>query len=277
MKSRAHRSVGARRPQLLNKGDSFRRRLWMETLEDRRLLSLDLVSTADPAVPIPANGLSYGSSISDDGRYVAYTSSSTDLVVGDTNGSDDVFVTDMTTRTATVVSTDSAGTQANGNCSSAVISADGLNVAFRSYASNLVPGGNNGYWHVFIKHLTSGITTLVSSNSVGNQGDGPSAVGGISADGRYVAFFSSGDNLVSGDTNGTQDIFVKDLATGITTRANTSSSGAQANNWSEYASISADGRYVAFESSADNLVSGDTNGYADIFVKDLSCPSGRRV
>ena len=115
-----------------------------------------------------------------------------------------------------------------------------------------------------------GNTTRVSVASDGTQANGGSFTPSISADGRYVAFASIAVNLVSGDTNGVQDIFVHDRQTGQTTRVSVASGGAQANGPSFDPSISADGRYVAFRSGADNLVSGDTNGRYDIFVREMN-------
>lgn len=108
---------------------------------------------------------------------------------------------------------------------------------------------------VFVRDLTTNSITLVSTASNGTQGNGGSTPG-ISANGRYVVFASGADNLVSGDTNGKTDIFVKDLMTNTTTRVSTASDGTQGNNGSYFPAISADGRYVAFDSDAD-MVSGD--------------------
>ena len=120
-------------------------------------------------------------------------------------------------------------------------------------------------------------TRRVSVATDGTQGNSLSESPSISADGRYVAFDSSASNLVSGDTNRTSDIFVKDLQTGTTQRISVASDGTQGNNYSENPSISADGRYVAFESYSSNLVSGDTNNRSDIFVKDLQTGTTKRI
>ena len=114
----------------------------------------------------------------------------------------------------------------------------------------------------------AGSTTLVSVSSSGEQGNNTSWKGSISADGRFVAFYSAATNLVSEDTNYATDIFVHDRQTSETTRISVSSSGAQGNGGSSNPSISSDGRYIAFESDASNLVSGDTNDFGDIFVHD---------
>ncbi|MBK7318045.1 hypothetical protein [Candidatus Villigracilis affinis] len=146
------------------------------------------------------------------------------------------------------------------------ISADGRYVAFMSQASNLVSGDTNGVEDVFIRDILTDTTTRVSvgtSSQANNSSFDPS----ISADGRYVAFYSWA-NLVGGDTNGTLDVFVRDTQDGITTRVSVDSNGVEANRASYYPSISADGRYVIFESFATNLVRGDTNGEIDVFMHD---------
>jgi flagellin-like hook-associated protein FlgL len=216
--------------------------------------------------------------ISADGRYVAFNSSATNLVAGDTNGQGDAFIKDTVTGVTTRISTDSAGNQATGGGGSYVyaISADGRYVAFNSRASNLVAGDTNGLTDAFIKDTVTGVTTRISTDSAGNQGTGGSfffsaIVSGISADGRYVAFISDNTNLVAGDTNGQIDSFIKDTVTGVTTRVSTDSGGNQATGGgSSVSAISADGRYAAFSSGATNLVAGDTNGQQDAFLKNLT-------
>ncbi len=112
---------------------------------------------------------------------------------------------------------------------------------------------------------------------VAGQGNDASFDPSVSADGRYMAFSSDATNLVVGDTNGRQDIFVQDRATGAVTRVSTATGGAQANGDSQEPQISADGRYVSFQSVATNLVAGDTNGVFDIFVHDRTTSSTTRV
>ncbi|MCZ8192347.1 MAG: DUF4347 domain-containing protein [Microcystis sp. LE19-338.1B] len=219
------------------------------------------------------NSFANFSSISADGRYIAFGSNASNLVSGDTNGDTDIFVHDRTTATTSCVSVASDGTQGNAFSCYPAISADGLYVAFESDASNLVNGDLNGARDVFVYDRTTGTTSLVSVASDGTQGNSYSDYKpSLSADGRYVAFGSTAGNLVSGDTNGTLDIFVRDRVTGITSRVSVATDGTQGNNSSIIPSISADGRYVAFESDASNLVSGDTNGSREIFVRNTSEP-----
>ncbi|MEG4579135.1 calcium-binding protein [Microcoleus sp. MON1_C5] len=216
-------------------------------------------------------------SISANGRFVAFTSVATNLVPGDTNNSLDIFVRDLSTNTTTGVSVDSAGNQANGSSLDPSISADGRFVAFSSNAANLVPGDTNNNYDIFVRDLSNNTTTLVSVSSNGARANGFSSLSSISANGRFVAFSSDAANLVPGDTNNNYDVFVRDLLTNTTTRVSVSSSGEQGFGDSISPSISADGRFVAFSSSAANLVPGDTNNGADIFVRDLSTNTTTRV
>jgi WD40-like Beta Propeller Repeat len=206
--------------------------------------------------------------VSEDGRFVAFQSDASNLVSGDTNLNTDIFVHDRQTGQTSRVSISSSGVQGNGKSERPCISADGRFVAFQSDAGNLVDGDTNGLPDVFVYDRTTGQTSRVSLSSSGVQGDQWSGEPSISADGRFVAFHSAATNLDSGDTNGDMDIFVHDRQTGQTSRVSLSSSGEQGNAHSMWPFISADGRFVAFSSEATNLVSGDTNGYRDIFLRD---------
>ncbi|WP_439625355.1 Ig-like domain-containing protein, partial [Gemmata sp.] len=188
---------------------------------------------------------------------------------GDTNGAFDIFVKDTQTGAVTRVSTTAAGAQGDGDSDQPSVSADGRYVAFASRASNLVPGDTNGAFDIFVKDTQTGAVTRVSTTAAGAQGDGDSDQPSVSADGRYVAFASDAPNLVPGDTNGTYDVFVKDTQTGAVTRVSTTA-GVQGDGASYTASVSADGRYVAFASDAPNLVPGDTNGGADVFFASIT-------
>lgn len=235
-----------------------------------------------------ANAGSEAPSISGDGRYVAFQSSASNLVPGDTNGQADIFLHDRKTGETTRVSVDSAGNEGNSWARVPRISADGRYVAFHSSSSNLVSGDTNNSWDVFVHDRKTGETTRVSVDSSGNQANDDSYRNfGISADGRYVAFSSRASNLVANDTNfcvlypaspgPCPDVFVHDRKTGETTRVSIDSTGNQANEQSFRVTISADGRYVAFHSQASNLVAGDTNGHADAFVHDRQTGDTTRV
>ena len=167
------------------------------------------------------------------------------------------------------VDVSSSGSQADGRVYGGAISANGRYVAFGSDADNLVPSDHNHVSDVFVHDLRTGRTSRVSVSSDGVEANGTSFRPSISADGRYVAFRSSASNLVPGDRNGVEDIFVRDRVTGRTIRASVGPGGAEANGPSVASSISANGRYVVFTSQASNLVPGDNNGVDDVFVRDL--------
>jgi len=198
----------------------------------------------------------YNPSISADGRHVAF------------DGASQVFVHDRQTGRTTRVSVSTGGGQGNSVSQYASISADGRFVAFQSNASNLVPGDTNGTTDVFVHDRQTGQTTRVSVATVGGQGSGVSEDPSISADGRFVAFESNASNLVLADTNGAYDVFVHDRQTGETFRVSVSTGGGQASDPSYSPSISTEGRYVAFDSWASNLVLGDTYSGSDAFMHD---------
>jgi Tol biopolymer transport system component len=207
--------------------------------------------------------------ISGDGRFVAFASLASNLVAGDTNRLEDVFVRDRATGVTERVSVRSSGTQANGSCYTPALSADGAVVAFCSEATNLVPGDANGDSDVFVHDRATGATERVSVDSAGTAGDDQSYSASLSADGRFVAFTSDATNLVAGDTNGWTDVFRHDLSTGITERLSVDSSGAQADGGSFFPALSADGWSAVFHGFASNLVANDTNGFYDVFVHEL--------
>jgi Tol biopolymer transport system component len=220
-----------------------------------------------------ANGVSYFPSLSADGRFVTFWSSATNLVAGDGNLRDDVFVHDRATGTTERVSVSTSGGESDGMSRTWVgraISADGSRIVFDSRADNLDPNDANAFLDVYVRDRLTGQTTLVSANGAGVAGNGDSADPMISADGNFVAYRSSSTNLVSGDTNGVDDIFVTGRLTGVTERVSLGNSGEQANSTCDYPCLSADGRFVAFESGADNLVGAhnDGNHFFDVFRRD---------
>ena len=247
--------------------------------------------SVDPSGAQLSTSSSGSASISSDGRYVVFTSTSSDLVANDTNNRTDVFVRDRTTGTTRRVSVDGSGNQGNDTSAVPFISADGRFVTFTSRSTNLVANDTNNAQDVFVRDRDTdadGIfdeagfvsTERVSVSSSGTQGNNidwgiprPS----ISSDGRYVAFSSRATNLVANDTNGTYDVFVRDRTMGTTQRMSVSSSQTQPDRGGFGPSISANGRYVAFTSRSTNLVSGDTNGAEDVFVRDLTTGTTRRV
>ncbi len=241
--------------------------------------------SAGPGGPAAAHGAT-APSISADGRFVAFLSSSADLVAGDTNGVADVFVRDLTTGETRRASVASDGSQADGGSGPPVISGNGRYVAFPSEATNLVPRDTNRCFgfpvpgscpDLFIHDLGTGRTTRVSVSSRGVQANGESLYAAISHDGRYVAFASLASNLVAMDRNGRMDVFRHDTATGDTRRVSVGGQGQEADSFSFAPSVSADGSKVAFTSFATNLVAGDGNGADDVFVRDLAAGQTVRV
>jgi Tol biopolymer transport system component len=226
-----------------------------------------------------ANGFSglYGIAISPDGRYVVFESRASNLVTGDTNGVRDIFLRDRLSGTTERVSVDSSGAQGNADSLHPSISPDGRYVSFDGDATNLVPGDTNAQPDVFVRDRVSGTTECVSVSTSGAQGNGVSGASSISADGRYVAFESGATNLGPLDTNGDDDVFIRDRQIGLTTRVSRSSTGGQGNGHSSLPCISADGHYVAFTSQATNLVAGDTNASDDVFVNDRHTGVTERV
>lgn len=222
--------------------------------------------------------------ISADGRWVAFTSSATNLVPGDPTEPgmviSKVFVRDRLKHITELVSATFSG-QVGWGSHAPSISADGRYVAFHSLES-IVPEKTRFGWDVYVRDRVTGKTEWVSVAADGTEANSDSNLPSISADGRYVAFSSGATNLVPGDTNGYDDVFVRDRLTHRTTLVSVASSGAQANGSSAYPfigapSISADGRYVAFISYASNLVAGDTNNFADVFVRDRVAKKTERV
>jgi hypothetical protein len=206
--------------------------------------------------------------ISADGRFILFDSSSDNLVLGDTNTFADVFVRDRQLNQTTRISLSSSGIEGNGNSAGSSISGDGRFVVFSSEANNLVSGDTNGVYDVFVHDRQTGQTNRISLSSSGTEGNDHSGGRSISGDGRNITFVSMATNLVSGDTNGKNDIFVHDMLTGNTVRISISSTGTQANDHSGSPSISGDGRYVAFDSAATNLVVGDTTDEYDVYLHD---------
>jgi Tol biopolymer transport system component len=159
------------------------------------------------------------------------------------------------------------GAQASGNSFAPSVSSDGRYVAFQSQAEDIVAGDTNGRADVFLRDLLSATTTRVSLDSNAVQGNQASVHPAISADGRYVAFVSKASNLVSGDTNNAQDVFLRDCVQGTTIRLSVDSNGVQAAGTCLWPVVSPDGRFVVFACDAANLTAGDTNVAVDVFVR----------
>lgn len=218
---------------------------------------------------VESNGSSSGPSFSANGRFVAFLSYASNLVAEDGNATADVFVHDLKTGITQRASVDSSGAEGNSFSYEPVLSENGRYVAFSSYASNLVSGDNNGTYDVFMRDLVKGVTQRISVDNSGIEGNNESSGPAISSNGRYVAFHSKASNLIEGDGNYAIDVFLRDLKKGVTERVSLDSSGVEGNSTSIYPTISANGRYVAFHSTATNLTAGDDNVTADVFVRDL--------
>ena len=239
-------------------------------VRDRQTLLTERVSVSSSGAQ--ADGPSIYCSISRDGRYVAFESTATNLVAGDTNNASDIFVRDRQDGTTRRVSVGPAGIQANGSSTRAVISGDGHFVIFYSSASNLVAGDTNGVTDLFGVDLQTNVIERLSVATDGTQANnqpftnGPPAVSG---DGRYAAFYCEATNLVPSDRNNYTDVFVRDRVAGTTERVSLPSDGSETINGaaSLFLGISDDGRFVTFEASA-KLVPEDFNDYSDIYVVD---------
>lgn len=171
------------------------------------------------------NAASSDISVSGSGEFTYFTSDATNLVANDTNGVADVFLRDRFARVTVRASVSDTEVEANGASGQPSANGDGSQVAFTSAATNLVANDTNGLPDVFVRNSASGTTQLVSTDSGGNQGNGPSGVPALNSTGLVVAFESAATNLVPNDTNGFVDIFVKNRTTGITVRANTDVNG----------------------------------------------------
>ncbi len=245
----------------------------------------------------PGNGANLDAAISADGRFVAFSSYSSNLVPDDTNGVEDVMLRDTCAGTSagcalstTRVSVASDGTQGDSWSAWPTTSADGRFVAFYSEASNLVPNDTNQAGDSFVRDTCFGApagcvpsTTRVSVADDGSQGNDASGIPSISANGRFVVFASGATNLVAGDTNGFWDAFVRDTCVGApagcipsTTRVSVANDGSQANEGAGRPLISANGRFLSFVSTSNNLVAGYTNSQQDVFVRDTcaGAPAG---
>lgn len=216
-----------------------------------------------------ANGFSRNTAISSDGRYIAFSSVSGNLVDGDANNAYDIFVHDRETYATERVSVDSNGNEGNGDSLMPAISADGRYVAFVSRASNLVSDDANYMPDIFLHDRETGATRRVNTDYNGRNANGMSSYPSISDDGRLVSFVSSASDIVYGDTNWSYDVFVHDVNAGVTERVSVNSLGAQANGHSLDARLSGNGRFVAFLSKANNLAPNDTNGVYDVYVRDM--------
>ncbi|MCB9876868.1 MAG: PD40 domain-containing protein [Planctomycetes bacterium] len=219
----------------------------------------------------PGNGPSRNPRISGNGQFVVFDSAATDLVGNDTNGRRDVFVYDLTTDGVWRASIGQNGVEPDGDCTALAISRYGLDVVFQSFASNLVAGVAGQ--QVYVTAPIGGAFECVNVDDSGNFGNGASLHGGISGDGRFVAFTTRASNVFDGDTNGAlEDVAVRDRQTGTTRRASIAATGGSPNGSCQWPAISDDGRFVAYLSAAPNLVYGKQQPIDDVLRADRFPP-----
>ena len=237
--------------------------------------SPNLISARSPLAsqPVGGNGDSVSPVVTPDGRFVLFTSAANNLTPGDNSFlRSDVFLRDRLSNTTTLVSVNYSGTGGgNGNSSSGLVSTNGRYVVFESDATDLVVGDTNNATDVFLRDLQAGTTSLVSVSTAATQGNVTSAYPVMTPDGRFVAFLSFASNLVPNDTNGLQDVFVRDTVAGTTTQVSVGATGPIAAGLTNMDTpvITPDGRYVAFFSTASNLVSFSTQVNGEIYLRDL--------
>ncbi|WP_419596957.1 TolB family protein [Thiolapillus sp.] len=241
---------------------------------DTDLFLYDVTAGTISRINVDSNGdetqgcYCYTTAISQDGRFIAFVSDAADLVTGDNNGVMDVFLHDTQTGVTRRVSVDSHGNEANAYSGSPAISADGRYVAFASDATNLVPDDTEGHTDIFVHDTQTSTTVRVSVDGTGKGGNGNSHSASLSAHGRYITFDSNASNLVSGDGNGNSDIFLRDLHLNTTVLVSKDVSGHSVGGSSFNPSISADGKFIAFESTS-RLITADTNDNRDIYLYDV--------
>jgi Tol biopolymer transport system component len=225
---------------------------------------------------VSTNSICDWPTITPDGRYVAFTSTATNLVGNSLVGEYHLYLRDLQASTTALVDVDANGVGLEVTPMSFTrLSADGRFGAFEAPDGGRVAGDDNHSTDIFMRDLALNVTELISARqptlpSVTPHGSSLLYPMSVSGNGRCLAFASEADNLVADDTNGFRDVFLRDLNTGTNILVSVDSNGiAPANGFSYGPSLSSDGRYVAFTSSADNLLPDDTNNVQDVFVRDL--------
>ncbi|MCX6927286.1 MAG: hypothetical protein NT154_29390, partial [Verrucomicrobia bacterium] len=256
---------------------------------DNHLYVRDLVAGTTVLVDADTNGV--GSplspaavpSLSADGRVVVFECADANLVSDDRNHADDIFLRDLVANTNEIISAHDASLpclSANGPTALSTLSASATSrwIAFTSDADNLTPHDTNGFRDVFVRDLLQGTNLLVSVATNGAGADGISTEPTLSADGRYVAFTSSADNLISGDTNRSSDVFLRDLQTGVTSLVSVKANGNISANGASYSPvIGSDGRFILFRSRATDLMAGLSGANETLFLRDLHAGSTRAL
>jgi Tol biopolymer transport system component len=245
-------------------------------VRDRRHATTLLASQSSSGVE--GNSQSIPMDVSWSGRWILFRSQAGNLDPLDVNPAADVFLRDLESDTTSIVSLGAGGQPANAAAGYfGAVSGDGRVVAFDSWASNWVAGDANNVRDVYRRDRTTGAIELVSVALGGGAGNGESFVPHMSDDGRFVVFASAASDLVPGDSNGRRDCFLRDVAVGTTILLSADVSGAGSNGDSNSPEVSNDGRFVAFESAATDLVAGDTNSATDVFVRDVIAGTTQRV
>lgn len=219
----------------------------------------------------PVNGQASTVAISGNGQVVAFDFT-TPILGSDTNGDDDIYVRDLSNNTTEIVSVDNAGNEGNGASNEPSLSQDGRYVSFESEATDLVANDTNGSNDVFVYDRTNDTVELASRDSAGTIGNDPSGEGRLSDDARFVTFSSTATNLVAGDTNGRDDIFVRDRMTNQVSRVSVNLQGTESDQHNQDANISGDGKVIVFQTDSDLLITGDTNGVSDIVARNNPLP-----
>ncbi len=226
---------------------------------------------------VQGNGDSYSACISADGRYVAFVSTSTNLVAGDTNGQPDIFVHDRSYGSTVLESVSSLRVASNGASFAPALSADGRVLVFETLGSTLFADDTNGARDIVLRDRVTGFARRASLTWNGGGSNGDSREPSLSEGGEFVGFSSSGTNLVPADGNNLADAFVFDVASGTSDRFSTSGGGRRPSGDFVNPTVAGDGRFVTFETSASTLVSNDTNGTTDIYLRDREVGVTARV
>ncbi len=210
-------------------------------------------------------------SVSQDGRYVAFGTDGDDIIAGDTNNWWDIFVRDRKLGVTVRATLSETGAELIGRTDSDFkMSANGRFVLFAYRDADITSGPSNGKYQLYVRDLKNNTTEIAALTSTGGLSDINLSVlhSDISADGRYIVFSTDSSIMVPGDTNGRNDVFIRDRKLGTTELMSKDAIGSFGNGGSTYPSVSCDGAYVTFRSDATNLVANDINGHADVFLVD---------
>lgn len=234
-----------------------------------------VVANLDPMQTAVTNAICDWPAITSDGRFVAFVSNATNLTANPVVAGFHLYVRDLQAGASMLVDVDTNGAGSTPNLMTFPrMSDDGSIVAFECLDGNLVPNDNDHAYDIFARNLAAGSTELISTGlpglpSLTPNGSSAFSVSGVSANGRYVAYWSEADNLAVGDTNGFSDVFVHDLASGANILVSVNSNGVPGNGLSTDPAISGNGQFVVFTSSSSDMTANDTNKSTDVFRYDL--------